>query len=56
MRLLPAAALLVLLAGGLCAQVVVTGRVIDENGASVAGARLELHSPQGRVLLAFHLD
>jgi hypothetical protein len=42
MRLLPAAALLVLLADALCAQVVVTGRVVDENGAAVAGARLEI--------------
>ena len=47
MRLLPAAAWLILLACALHAQVEVTGRVIDENGAAVAGARLELRTAAG---------
>ncbi len=41
MRALPSAALLVWISGVLCAQVSVTGRVADENGTAVAGARLE---------------
>ncbi len=47
MRLLAAAAWLGLLAGCLPAQVGVAGRVVDENGVAVAGARLELRLAPG---------
>ncbi len=40
-----AAALLVLFLPALSAQVTVAGRVVDENGAAVAGARVELRNP-----------
>ncbi len=47
MGALRAAAMLALTAGTLCSQVLVTGRVVDENGAAVAGARLELTGGPG---------
>lgn len=37
---------LVLLCGGLQAQVAITGRVVDENGAGIGGARVELRAAQ----------
>src|SRR4051812_47413579 len=40
-RLIP---LLVSLCAALEAQVAITGRVVDENGAGVSGARVELHN------------
>lgn len=40
-----AAALMVLFLPALSAQVTVAGRVFDENGAAVAGARVELRNP-----------
>ncbi len=45
MAALRTGALLVFSAAALCAQWTVAGRVVDENGAAVAGARVELRGP-----------
>src|SRR5579883_3445052 len=45
MRLRPLLSLL-LLAQAATAQILVSGRVVDETGAAVAGARVELRSPE----------
>ncbi len=47
-----ALALLVCGCGALCAQVAITGRVIDENGAAVEGARVEFQSAAGVAAVA----
>ncbi|HTP35817.1 MAG TPA: carboxypeptidase regulatory-like domain-containing protein [Candidatus Acidoferrales bacterium] len=46
------AAFAVLLGGRLCAQAVITGRVLDENGIGVDGARVEFKAADGAVAVA----
>jgi hypothetical protein len=63
MRVLPIFLLFGALAGVVCAQVAITGRVVDETGTGVGGARVELKSAGGAVTTAssdlagnFHLS
>ena len=52
-RLLP---LLFLAGAGVCAEVSITGRVLDETGAAVAGARVEVSTGEGAVIAAASSD
>ena len=40
---------LLLACAGLQAQISISGRVVDENGAGIAGARVELRAAEGGV-------
>src|SRR5215831_10923967 len=53
LRLLP---LLILGVGPVCAQVAISGRVVDETGAGVAGARVALRAAGGDVVRAASSD
>ena len=49
-------ALLLLASASLCAQVPVSGRVIDENGAAIQGARVELRTEDSRLAVVASSD
>jgi hypothetical protein len=53
MRVLAVAALF---CWGLYGQVVITGRVVDENGTGVAGTRVEFRAPDGGVVIVASSD
>src|SRR4051794_32437241 len=52
MRVLPLLFLFAVAPTVVCAQVAITGRVVDETGAGVGGARVELKSASGTVTAA----